>query len=228
MRIAVGQLSQESNTFNPLPTARADYEAFGIARGTEVLTRFGDINELGGFVQALRTWPERPEIVGLVRLQAWPSGAAAAETFGWLRDEVIGALRAALPVDGVLLSLHGALVADGTLDVEGAILRECRALLGPDIPLVATLDLHANVTDVMVRSADALYSTTPPHTSTSPKLARAARPSCGGFCRGRSRSRRSRKSRSSSPRSAPTRRTRPASATPFANSCKNGSATRAC
>ncbi len=163
MRIAIGQLWQETNTFNPLPTTRTDFEDFGVVRGAALVERMADTNELGGFIQALRTWPERPEIVGLVRLPAWPSGAATADTFAWLRDELVGALRSALPVDAVLLALHGSLVAAGTPDVEGAVLEAYRALLGPDVPLVATLDLHANVTERMVRAADALvlYHTAP-------------------------------------------------------------------
>src|SRR5262245_53333796 len=155
MRVAVGQLWQETNTFNPLPTTRADFEQFGIVRGGELVERMADTNELGGFIQALRSWPERPEIVGLVRLPAWPGGTATNATFDWLRRELLDALRAALPVDGVLLALHGALVADGAPDVEGAILDAARQLIGR-VPLVATLDLHANVTERMVRSADAL------------------------------------------------------------------------
>src|SRR6516164_5371276 len=119
MRIAIGQLWQETNTFNPLPTTRADFEAFGVVHGAELVERMAETNELGGFIQSLRAWPERPKIVGLVRLPAWPAGAATAETFAWLRQEVEGALAAALPVDAVLLALHGSLVADGTPDVEG-------------------------------------------------------------------------------------------------------------
>ena len=64
MRIAIGQLWQETNTFNPLPTTRADFEQFGVLRGAELVERMADTNELGGFIQALRAWPERPEIVG--------------------------------------------------------------------------------------------------------------------------------------------------------------------
>src|SRR4051812_36756855 len=163
MRIAVGQLWQESNTFNPLSTTRADFETFGIHRGAELVERMAETNELGGFIQSLRAWPERPEIVGLVRLPAWPGGAATAETFAWLREEMVEALRRALPVDAVLLALHGSLAAEGTPDVEGAFLEACRALVGPAVPLVATLDLHANVTEQMVRNADALvlYHTAP-------------------------------------------------------------------
>lgn len=163
MRIAIGQLWQETNTFNPLPTTRADFEAFGVLRGPELVAKMADTNELGGFIQTLRQWPDHPEIVGLVRLPAWPSGFATADTFTWLRDELLTALRHALPVEAVLLALHGSLAAEGTPDVEGAILEHCRALIGPQIPLVATLDLHANVTERMVRCADALviYHTAP-------------------------------------------------------------------
>src|SRR5690348_2227850 len=122
-----------------------------------------DMNELGGFIQSLRRWKEQPDILGLVRLPAWPGGAATADTFAWIRQEWTDALRRALPVDAVLLALHGALVADGTPDVEGEVLQALRGLLGPDTPLVATLDLHANITAHMVRTADAfvLYHTAP-------------------------------------------------------------------
>ncbi|HVS34067.1 MAG TPA: M81 family metallopeptidase [Gemmataceae bacterium] len=163
MRIAVGQLWQETNTLNPTPTTRADFEAFGVLHGPELVERMAETNELGGFIHSLRAWPEKPEIVGLVRLPAWPGGTATADCFAWLCDELIGALRQALPVDGVLLALHGSLAADGAPDVEGEILEAYRSLIGPRVPLVATLDLHANVTERMVRAADALvlYHTIP-------------------------------------------------------------------
>jgi microcystin degradation protein MlrC len=216
MRIAIGQLWQETNTFNPRPTTRADFEQFGILRGPDLVARMADTNEPGGFIQSLRAWPEKPEIVGLVRLPAWPSGAATFDTFEWLRDELLGALEAALPVDAVLLALHGSLVAEGApdpaaggpveqgpevfgralceraradppveqgpgvfagglrgrgvkrercgrIDVEGAVLQRVREAVGPGVPVVATLDLHANITDKMVSAADALvlYHTAP-------------------------------------------------------------------
>lgn len=163
MRIAIGQLWQETNTFNPIPTTRDDFEQFGIIRGAELVEQMADTNELGGFIQSLRSWPERPEIAGLVRLPAWPSGTATADTFAWLRREMIDALRRALPVDAVLLALHGALVAEEAPDVEGEVLHALRELIGPDVPLVVTFDLHANITERMVRAADALvlYHTAP-------------------------------------------------------------------
>lgn len=155
MRIAVGQLWQETNTFNPLPTTRADFDQFGVSRGDDLVEQMADTNELGGFIQSLRAWPERPEIVGLVRLPAWPGGMVTAETFDWILAEFTAAVRRAPPIEGVLLALHGAMVAEDHADVEGDVLCALRRLLG-EVPLVATLDLHANVTRKMVDSADAL------------------------------------------------------------------------
>jgi microcystin degradation protein MlrC len=163
MRVAIGQLWQETNTFNPLPTTRGDFEAFGVLRGGELIEKLADTNEPGGMMQALRAWPEAPELVGLVRLPAWPSGTATADTFAWLLAEVTQSLERAGRVDAVLLALHGAMVSEGEPDVEGAVLEAVRARLGPDVPLVASLDLHANVTRRMARAADALvlYHTAP-------------------------------------------------------------------
>src|SRR6516165_10763013 len=96
MRIAIGQLWQESNTFNPIPTTHADFEQFGIVRGPELIERMAETNELGGFIQSLRSWPEQPEIVGLIRLPAWPGGRATADCFGWILREIADALREAL------------------------------------------------------------------------------------------------------------------------------------
>ncbi|MFM8251805.1 MAG: M81 family metallopeptidase [Planctomycetota bacterium] len=160
MRIAIGQLWQETNTLNPLPTRRENFNQFGVIHGAALVEQMATTNELGGFIQRLRSWPEMPEIVGLVRLPAWPSGAATPETFDWILTEMVSAIRAAGRLDGVLLALHGAMSAVDHPDVEGEVLAAVRAALdetpGPHVPLVATLDLHANVTRKMVQSADAL------------------------------------------------------------------------
>ena len=62
MRIALGQLWQETNTLNPLRTTRADFEAFGVLRGETLLREMAQTNELGGMMQALRAWPTPPEL----------------------------------------------------------------------------------------------------------------------------------------------------------------------
>ncbi|MGE3779706.1 MAG: M81 family metallopeptidase, partial [Pirellulaceae bacterium] len=163
MRIAIGQVWQETNSFNPLPTTRTDFEQFGVYRGDDLVARMASTNELGGFIQSLRSWPERPEIVGLVRLPAWPSGPATRATFEWLRHEFLESLSAAGTVDALLLALHGAMAAEDHPDVEGELLAAIRARVGPNLPVVATLDLHANVTQEMVTHATVLvpYHTMP-------------------------------------------------------------------
>ena len=92
MRIAIGQLWQETNTLNPVATTRVDFEEFGVCRSADLVEQMVEVNELGGFIQSLQAWPTRPEIVGLVRLPAWPSGTATAETFNWIRAEMLKAL----------------------------------------------------------------------------------------------------------------------------------------
>jgi microcystin degradation protein MlrC len=77
------------------------------------------------------------------------------ETFDWIQQEVLSALTKALPVDAVLLALHGSMAAEEHPDVEGELLEAIRKLIGPAIPLVSTLDLHANITSRMVAAADA-------------------------------------------------------------------------
>ncbi len=163
MRIAVGQLWQETNTFNPLPTTRRDFEPLGIHLGADVVDFMANVNELGGFIQTLRCWPEQPHLVGLARFAAWPSGPATRDTVAGLLNDMIQQLLHVLPVDAVYLALHGAMVAEGMPDVEGELLRQVRELIGPKTPLVASLDLHTNITRLMVEHADALvlYHTAP-------------------------------------------------------------------
>lgn len=156
MRIAIGQLSQETNTFNPWPTQRADFEAWGVYCGTELLQRMERVSELGGFIQGLRSWPQLVEIVGLSRCFAWPGGRLSDDALDWLQQQFARALDAAGPLDAVLLSLHGALAAEREPDVSGSLLTRIRERIGSHTPLVATLDLHANVTPRMVRAADSL------------------------------------------------------------------------
>lgn len=163
MRVAIGQLWQETNTFNPLATTRADFEPLGIYFGATLLDKLANVNEVGGFLQTATHWPTRAEFVGLARFAAWPSGPATRETTDWIFREFLQTLEQALPVAAVYLALHGAMVGDGMPDVEGTLLDEVRRRVGAGVPIVATLDLHANVTRKMATNADVLllYHTAP-------------------------------------------------------------------
>src|SRR5947209_4548554 len=106
---------------------RDDFEQFGVLRGADLVEKMADTNELGGFIQSLRAWQDPPEIVGLVRLPAWPAGQATRETFDWIVEELTPSLESVMPVDAVLLALHGSMAAEGAPDVEGEVLSRVRS-----------------------------------------------------------------------------------------------------
>lgn len=161
-RIAVGQLWQESNSLNPVASTRADFEAFGTAEGPDVMERFGGTGELAGFAEFPAITGESVEWLGLVRALAWSGGPMDDAFFRGILKSLIAPLRKAT-VDGVLLSLHGAQCAGSEPDAAGRVLAEVRAVVGPTVPVIATLDLHANITRRMAHSADVLlgYHTFP-------------------------------------------------------------------
>jgi len=156
MRIAIGQLWQETNTFNRNPTTLADFENWGVARGPELIEQFHSTGEVGGFVTACREWDPNVELVGLVRFACWPWGRVDTDTWHTIREAFQAELEKAGPLDGVLLALHGAMAADLEHDLTGALLARVRAAVGPDVPIVGTLDLHANVTTRMMEQSDLL------------------------------------------------------------------------
>ena len=163
MRIAVGQMWQETNTFNPNLTTIADFENWGIATGDDIVRQFGETGELGGFVDGARQWNQPPELIGLARFLCWPYGRVSREAWSQIQETFLKTLDQAGEIDGVLLSLHGAMAADGEDDISGALLELIRGVIGPEMPLVASLDLHANVTRRIMDHADLLvgYHTQP-------------------------------------------------------------------
>jgi len=161
--IGILQILQESNCFNPVATTLADFEAFGLGLGAQVVDAFGEVDEIGGFLEGLASWSEPAEPVGLVRAQAWPAGPLSRDTTQWFVNALREQIAAAGPLDGVLFALHGALVGQGEPDVDGRLLEAVRAAVGPDVPIVAALDLHAYCTERMIDRADLLvaYHTSP-------------------------------------------------------------------
>jgi len=114
--------------------------------------------------------------VPLIAARAGSGGPLRHDAFEVLLDDLLARLRAALPVDAVLLSLHGALVLDDHPDGDGLVLRAVRNLIGPDVPVAASLDLHAHVTPEMVANADILLGFKKyPHTDMYETGARTAR-----------------------------------------------------
>ncbi len=163
MRVALGNIVQESNSFTPVPGSWFHFPPGHLLRGEEIIAqRAGTRTEIGGAIDVARA--DGIELVPLLSATTTASaGPMLGEVFTALRDELAKGLRRTKAIDGVLLVLHGAMAAEGYEDATGEILRAARAAIGPHLPLVATLDLHANVTARMVEHADALvgYHTAP-------------------------------------------------------------------
>ena len=179
-RIAVGGFLHETNTFAP---TKADYAAFDggggrpMLRGAELLAALeGTNNGIGGFISApeAAAWQIAPTLSCL----ASPSAHVTADALERIATELIERLaqaHAEAPLDGIYLNLHGAMCVETYDDGEGELLRRVRARLGTAIPIVVSLDLHANVTAEMVAHADALLGyRTYPHVDMAETGARCA------------------------------------------------------
>ncbi len=154
MRIGIGGFLHESNTFLGVPTEYANFRAASYTRGPEVIKRWsGGHHELGGFLDVLVE--HNVEIVPLIATLAVPSGTVTAAAFEQIVAEMLEELKNSLPLDGLLLGLHGATVSAEFPDADGEMLKRVRALVGPELPIVTTLDLHANVSAQMIELANA-------------------------------------------------------------------------
>ena len=162
MRIGLIGVSQETDTFNPSPTTREHFEAFGIERGDSVLAR-RDGGSVGGYAAAADAHGD-VQTVAIFNARAVAGGRLSADTLQWITDEVRDGLAAAGKLDGLALQLHGACSAEGVDDVDGYLLGVAREVVGEDVPIVMALDHHANMTQAMVDGCEALVAhRTQPH-----------------------------------------------------------------
>ncbi len=162
MRVLVGSLMQESNTFSPVRADLSFFESGTLLFGEASLEAMaGRRTELGAFVEVLRG--AGAEFVPTVAAWASSAGPLGGGDFRRLADAFLGRVEAAGTVGAVLLSLHGAWASERRSDADGHLLSEVRRIVGPETPVVASLDLHANVTEAMIGAADALvgYETYP-------------------------------------------------------------------
>jgi len=148
-RIAVVQLAQETNSFSPVLTTMANFEASGIYRGEAVLdyAREGG-NTLSGFLAAVGDYGEgRVEIVPLLKATSTSGGPIERRTYEAFREEIVSGVRDAGRLDGVYLALHGAMGVEGMRDPEGDLLAHLREVVGARMPIGVSHDLHANITE---------------------------------------------------------------------------------
>ena len=162
MRIAAAQLSHETNVFSAVRTDMAAFEASTIRRGQEIVTdERGTNSAFGGFVSGSEKYGF--DLIPIISVWATPAGMVDGSTLQALIDEIVSSIQQAEPVDGMLLALHGAMVSEFDRDADAHILEAVRDVIGNERPLVATLDLHANISPRMVDAATLLigYDTYP-------------------------------------------------------------------
>jgi microcystin degradation protein MlrC len=156
MRIAVGELSHETNTFCNGLTTVADFKAFMWFEGEAVVrAHAGNRSYVGGMLD--RAAELGIEAVPTLATMAYPSGTIRRRDFEELLERLLQRLREAMPFDAVALSLHGAGVAEDDDDIESTVLSAVRNLVGPGVPIAAALDLHGNLTPRMLQPADGLF-----------------------------------------------------------------------
>ena len=166
-RIAIAGFQHETNTFAPGKAGLAEFEMAdswpALLTGTNVVEQTRGMNlPIAGFVAAAEEDPG-VALVPILWCAAEPSGPVTDHAFETIADRIVEGVRRAETVDAVFLDLHGAMVTESLEDGEGALLARLRELVGPDLPIVVSLDLHANLTAAMVRLASAIciYRTYP-------------------------------------------------------------------
>jgi len=178
-KIAILGFSLETNGFSP-PTTRANFEQTYLLGGAELEADIraepsrasGTLTAFAREMDAAGSWKLVPILVAATS----PGGPVEQTFFDEFMREVETRLRAALPLDGVYIAEHGAAAATGDADPDGTLFAQVRAIVGPDVPVIATLDLHANVSQRMVDETDLLISyLTNPHVDQRERGAEAAR-----------------------------------------------------
>jgi microcystin degradation protein MlrC len=162
MRIGIAGISHESNSFSSQPTTLDRFREHGLLRGDEIVARHRDAHsKIAGYLQGA-------ELYGYSAVPLFVAGAApmaplTADTYETLVGEVLDAIRAAGPLDGLFLYLHGAMVSEQYPDADGEMCARVRRLLGPDVPIMTTPDIHANMSQPMVEhtTATVIYRTNP-------------------------------------------------------------------
>ena len=150
LRVGIAFFYHESHSFAPLKT---DIEAFyneGYFKGDEIFSAYSATKtEVGGFLDVL-TKEEHIEVVPLLCAAATPAGPVSNEAYQLIEKEMLTELEKADHLDGLLLALHGAMVVEDLFDPEEKLLKEIRTVIGNDIPIATTLDMHANLSARML------------------------------------------------------------------------------
>lgn len=185
MRIAIGAILQETNSFSPITGNLDHFRGVYYAKGAEIPVCLRDSSaEVSGFYDALEN--SGHQIIPTIAAMAVSGGRLERIVYETLRDELLNRLMAEGPPEAILLALHGAMSIEDEDDGDGRLLAELRSVVGMSCPVFVTHDLHANLTRQRVRLCDALVGYhTAPHVDHRSTGARAARRSNLNWERGR-------------------------------------------
>jgi len=150
MKIFIASLATETNTFAPVPTSLKDFD---VVHGGQYTSE-----HVPPAVWARMAREKGWQPVESITAFAEPSGVTLKATYEYLRGKIIADLQASMPVDCVLLDLHGAMVADGYDDCEGDVIQHVRQIVGPDVPIGVELDLHCHITQTMIDQASVIIT----------------------------------------------------------------------
>ena len=149
MRFAVLGISHETNTFSRVPATYQEFEKSRILRGQELINQFRDSTyTVAGYIQASEALGF--ELLPLMYAQTGPIGTITKDAYDRLTAEMFGMLRDQGPWDAVLIANHGAAVSEEFPDMDGEFTRAVREIVGPNVPVGITLDMHANVSKAVV------------------------------------------------------------------------------
>ncbi|MEJ7594263.1 MAG: M81 family metallopeptidase [Planctomycetaceae bacterium] len=155
-RILIAECKQEVSTFNPHLSGYGD---FGIRRGSELIDYHRTVrNEIGGALAVFDLAADVETVAAYSAFFISSGGTLAKAAWERIAGEFLDAIRAAPPVDGVYFCMHGAMASEEELDPEGWLLAETRKILGEEIPIVVSLDLHGILTNRMLEHSDAIVA----------------------------------------------------------------------
>jgi microcystin degradation protein MlrC len=155
-RILIAECKQEVSTFNP---HLSGYEDFAVRNGEELMRYHRAVrNEIGGALSVFDATPGVELVPTYSAFSITSGGTLAAPAWRRIADEFLAGIRSAPAADGVYLCMHGAMASEDEADPEGFLLAETRKIIGEDIPIVVSLDLHGILTDRMVEQSDAIVA----------------------------------------------------------------------
>lgn len=144
MKVLIAEINHESNTFCLEKTTVSHFKERCLFNGSDIIKNFTGTNSvLGGFIDTLNK--RNIETVGMLAASAAPFGVVTSETFESVMFQLTSSIKYQEDFDGILLSLHGAMVSENYRSADHEILRRIKNVAGEDIPIVIALDLHANL-----------------------------------------------------------------------------------